>query len=953
MATTNLGGWDSGVIPHEEYGFKFVHNLNQSSTKSCNNGNWLNSGNGTVWTLSNITNNKPKEESKIVIKTNKNSFDDFVYFGSCTELIKVSIENILKWYPAEIYITSDSFYYVNNGKTKILGEEAFSKPVMLSNPFDIDLSKLIVDQDKKQAYDYNDLRYLADSFKKYRLINDADDTSECFTGWNVTIKDKKCYNPGELISNVVLYFGIANSLVVNEYYFPNGNVYITDGVYSKWRIRPVEDEIEKIFTEKFSAFERFLLNRDSKPLYTIDIDVPTETEDGIVRSMSSFTLPTMYGWNIDIDSGEYNTYIDDLLTIANFYDEHYSNNLWENIVHESIKNMDINFSNPSKDEDINDYRLGIDNIHGLMLAYARQFDDIKLSIENIKYTNTVTYNGNNNIPDYFLSDELELSGWEVSSAVKTMDESAKVSKLFPGCETEYTTEKLNTEFMRNLKINSRGIFSRKGTRSAIEMLLSLFGLSSYEFGRNYYNCLPESSKIMKKGKKLKWEDLTDEDKSNFYDYKFDEYVVVAQNKNTDVIDAGGSLCAEEINTQINGTAGRSLNYIEIDNTLEGLPVRLVYLTLEDASGKTEELKYIIPWFDKTTEYYGNTYFQMYGGWCEIEDANGSTYTETLKYLKIIDNIGKLSTLYTSDVNPGEIYYVSDISDYLDYYPGYSGSTPSHYFYLQDPNYTYKYKDYSSGTSYGWEIIPEVDIKNRMRHGIEVYQLESIINEYRGNNPHVGFGKYDSGNKYLERLAHIFDGAIDDGLIDSTDCLECGGTTLTFDQVRDIGFKLTDKLIDNVKCWYFVSSNDDNKILELEKKYVKVKDDIYDEDSPEYEIFGGYEETSTTDNIHIGKTAFDNNDVHMTTELSAFNLETQENDSVDEAAANSVINVKNLTIEFNKFKYNNNEFEKYLHEVILFYLNQIIPTTSILTVKYFRDNTFNTCYSTPVVTGVSK
>ena len=34
---------------------------------------------------------------------------------------------------------------------------------------------------------------------------------------NVTIKDKKCYEPGELISNIVLEFGISNSLVINEY----------------------------------------------------------------------------------------------------------------------------------------------------------------------------------------------------------------------------------------------------------------------------------------------------------------------------------------------------------------------------------------------------------------------------------------------------------------------------------------------------------------------------------------------------------------------------------------------------------------------------------------------------------------------------------------------------------------------------------------------------------------
>jgi hypothetical protein len=64
-------------------------------------------------------------------------------------------------------------------------------------------------------------------------------------------------------------------------------------------------------------------------------------------------------------------------------------------------------------------------------------------------------------------------------------------------------------------------------------------------------------------------------------------------------------------------------------------------------------------------------------------------------------------------------------------------------------------------------------------------------------------------------------------------------------------------------------------------------------------------------------------------------------------------VKNISIEFNKYKYNNDDFETYLHDVIMFYLNQLIPTTSMLTVKYFRDDEFATCYTTPVITGVSK
>jgi p-aminobenzoyl-glutamate transporter AbgT len=74
-------------------------------------------------------------------------------------------------------------------------------------------------------------------------------------------------------------------------------------------------------------------------------------------------------------------------------------------------------------------------------------------------------------------------------------------------------------------------------------------------------------------------------------------------------------------------------------------------------------------------------------------------------------------------------------------------------------------------------------------------------------------------------------------------------------------------------------------------------------------------------------------MHFDSELSAFNLETQNYDDNDEAAANSIINVKNLKILFAN-KYNNFEdFKKYLYGVILPYITQLIPSTTILNVEF--------------------
>lgn len=960
MITTNLGGYDSGSIPWGEGNFKFTHNINNNNERSFNNGQWLTKPDGsTIWTLSDVVNDKPKEESQVVVKTNKNSFSDFVYFGSCVELVKSSLVNIVNYYPAELYVTTEKFTYINkSGRAITLGEGVFTNPVFISNPFKIDVSTKRVSDTVRQGDFFNELRYFAESLNKYSLIPESGDT-QCFTGRDVVSKVKKCFNDGDLLNKITLKLNDGGNLIINEYYFTTGNVLITDGVYSNYRISLNEDTINDVFDEKLSPFERFLLNRDSKPIYTISVDVPKDTDYGVQITRETLTFPTQYGWNLDIVSGDYTKYVSQLSDIALAYDEHYSNNLWENIVHESIKNMDVNFSRPAKDEGIDDYRLGIGNVHGLMLAYGRQFDDIKLSIENIKSVNTVTYNENNNIPDYLLSDTLQLSGWEVSSAIKSLDQEVTVSDLYPGNTKEYTAADLNTEFMRNLKLNSKAILERKGNRQSIEMLLALFGMSSYEFGKNYYNCLPETSKIIEGGVTKQWDDLSEEQQSLFYDYKFNEYVTVAKNTSADVVSEDDTLPVEEVNANIKGGDVMTYNedkctgeQYENYNPLVGLPVRMVYITTESSgnTGETQTLKYIIPWFDKTLEYDGKTYFQMYGGWNKIEEYDNNHYTETLKYLNILSNIGQLSQVLYSDVSEGEIYYVKDITDYKTFYPNHPDAlTPSHYFYLQNREKCYQYGDLISGTTYsdGWQIIPENDVEQKNGHGAEVYHIENIVDEYRGNNPHTGFGKYDDGDKYLKRLAEVFDGAIDDGKFEDTEYIcETGEVE---DWVREIGFDLTDKLVDNVKCWYFVDNTNPDKIISLQTKYTE----IVDIQGDTYEIPSGYEESPITETVYVGKQAVENKEAQFSSDLDAFNLETQETTSNDEAAANSVINIKNISIEFNKYKYNTPEFQTYLHEVIMQYLNQIIPTTSMLTVKYIGDDEFTACDSTPVITGVSE
>ena len=956
MITTNLGGWDSGSIPNGEGNFKFTNNYNKNTTRNVRNGSWLvkddctgGTESCTTWTLSDLgSEDILKDESKIVIKPSKATLLDFAYYGSCIELIKSSIREIINKFPAELFVTNQPYEYLDGSGYTPLGTGVFPNPVEVANPFNINITSKTVSVKEKESPEYNALRYFAESYSKYQTI-DADGTMHCVSGWEVTLKKKKCFKNGDLIGVVAIKKLDGANIPIYCYNYENKIIFITDKTFFGTHIRPLDSVIEDVYNKELSAFEQFLLNRTSTPIFSVNIDTPRETEYGITVHREKYSWPTQHGWNLDIETVDYSKYTNQLLNVARFYDEHYTDNLWRNITHEAIKNMDITFSNPQKDEDADDYILGTGNIHGLLLSYGRQFDEIKLAIDNIKSCNTITYDENNNIPDYFLSDTLELSGWEVSNAIKTLDSSTTISNLYSGEKREYDLADTNAIFMRNLKINSRDIFSRKGTKYAIEMVMSLFGLSSYEFGKNYYNCLPETYKIAKSGMPQLWDDLSDEDKSNFYDYRLDEYVAVAKNLPSDVVPADDTLLIEEINSNIKETS-------DSPEALPGLPVKMVYIDVQTESGETETYKYLIPWFDEDNVYYdenglrtssydGGTYFQMYGGWVKTEKTDINEYDETLKYLNVLGTIGELSELLYSDVREGDIYYVSDISDYENYYTVPAGVTPSHYFYLKNREKSYTYGDYVSDED-GWQIIPETYVENKQGHGIEVWHLESIIDAYYGNNPHVGYGNYDDGNKFIERLAHVFSGAIDEGLFNDS-IYTCDNGEIP-EYVVNAGFNVEKDVVDNVKCWFFTDNAKQAKLLPLTTHYTEITDTQGDT----YEIKDGYEESTASQVVNVGQTAYNNNEVFMDTKLNAFNLETQETPSNDEAAANSIINTKNVTIEFNKLKYNNDEFQKYLHEVILPYVKQVIPSTTILTIKYIGGDEFDVCQSAPVITGVS-
>ena len=866
MTLNSLGGWPGKTFPYGDGNFKMLAGDKYNTTRKHNFGNWAKNENGeTLWTLKDLEKisqgDSIQDSNNIKANPNTTSLLSFAYYGSCVETIKNTITSIIKKFPAELYVRQA----IQDDEDEILNGKC-----LVENPFGIDI---ISDSGKDEP-----LKSFADGSTFFEVKGNSGNTVGDVK-WSVEHHTEginlKCLKHGDIINTVT----ILGEFQIKEIYYNGNRILVTEKDYQGYHIRPKQDFITELVNE-YTDIEKILINFNTNPLYTATLDYPHEDEDTgkIITYQKKLSWPTtMGGWNLDIESSRYSKYLSEILDIAAFYDEYYTDNIWRSMTHDAIKNMDGTFVEDNIDSDA--YNEGISRIEALLHSYGHFFDGFKFTIDSLKNRNTITYSGDNNVPDYFLYDMNEKSGWDTSDPVSTL-ENRETGKLdFDGLSQSFSKADAQRQFLVSLKLNSKSILSKKGTRRGIEELLSLFGLESEDHGKGNG------------------------------DYSITEYVAVLKpNANSSfVVPAEESFPIEEYNMLKISYPQSTDGYYE--DTLEGLPVKIVYY---------KDKKYLIPWFFTNSAIDGNPYFQMYGGWGkkyekEVETENGTVtltngiFEETEKYLNYATSIEALESILADKVRNGDIYYVADISNYKE--ASDNPDSVSNYFICIN-------EDEVGNIEKGWENISIENINAGQGNGIKVLYLESIVDEIKGNNPHVGFGNYDDGSGYYEIFKQLFKYSIEN------DNFNDGAYRCEEDHLEDIilqaGFDGAEKLIkDNAKCWYFKPN---------EKREGKVR-----------LVCNNCTEGET----NVGKGKYEDGTMFLSSELEPFDYETGEVSS-REMASYSVMNTKRMVIRFNTEKFDGDEgliknYKKYINEDIMPYLKQMIPSTTIWQLKIGQED----------------
>lgn len=878
----NDGIYNDEATLFSESNFKFKVRSDKTNKKKHVRGAFVKTLSGDEsWTLDNLKDIGKTEESKIVLKPNYSSLRDFAYYGSAVELIKATINRVVQNFPGGIQ------YYLNPPKVYVNDVEYN----LVSNEFEIDCwsGGDIIPPDSVK----NPMRVIMASYKNY-LDNKGKELAKPI------VKLHQVICPKNIIGTVTL-----GSHVLSIYMDGEGKKHLlTKKQLSKNEnpciIKPKQEFIDKYWNE-MDDFERVLLNRNTFPPYKAVFETPFENEMGYFYDKRSYMWPTVNNDNFtpDITTGVFQGYLEALLSLATFHDEYDSDNIWRMMTHESIKNLDWTFTSNQDgvEQDLSEFDTR--GIGAMARIYGRQFDDIKRYADNIKSTNSITYDEKNNIPDYFLSDTAENFGWNAYNVANFDNEiTPEISIIAKNGEKAFhttsgkTSDYVNSAFLRRLVLNSPYILSMKGTRRGIESILNMFG---YWYDEN----------LISPGT-----------------FKIDEYVYTTDSslKYSD---------AKRLRV-----AGEYAYGDNTENLMEGYPVAPVILGDNIDDPKT----YLIPWFNKKEEYRNPFYFQGKGGWgkrdrknVKLKDLTGvdtfeinggkvNIYGETQPYMRFASDITEMLNINQNELVSDIVCYVTDITSLGDIYTSSEKDKNktdfSHYFILKNVALS-SYCGFVNNdlyNCYGWRnvYLSEMKPNGLTNDGAKVLYLESLESIEIGNNTHNGYGQYDDGEEYLERFTNLFKHAFEEGLYDymanGDDDDKNDYETLS----KGYGFKLN-CVTDNKKCAYFKDVHSNSNLTAIN-----------------------------------GETITDWNCRKINLLFNPENAKIKSNEPYDESQANGIINVKNLVITFGT---GNNKFLRdYITNVVLKYLEPMIPSTAILGYKFDNDTDEVTVETTSIELG---
>lgn len=335
------------------------------------------------------------------------------------------------------------------------------------------------------------------------------------------------------------------------------------------------------------------------------------------------------------------------------------------------------------------------------------------------------------------------------------------------------------DYQRRLNLSTNRIFKTKGTKHAIDMVMGLFG-----YGRN------DKSELHCNSDYSLWEMCTFstmkeyDDIFYFYellddapDHEFTENETYqslplwCDEWSPEYIRVGSNDIYTYFRLNSEYTVSEAIRQLYLHRTSEkmyndwytGVPIGDYY------EGNTH---YVIPYYDKKRVYEGNLYFQQKGGWGRIPEIFGISdgsqieWMETVPYLHVLPSVEDLLSVLSIDLRQDDIYYVADLADYANF----NEDVPynlSHFFKINDRYNPQRFSSWLNVPMTGEIVYNKNYNVDGVTHDDYVHAkyLADIVSTSLFNNPHVGYGDYDMGRDYFNYMFTPYKYSVDNYYFD--------------------------------------------------------------------------------------------------------------------------------------------------------------------------------------------
>jgi hypothetical protein len=598
-----------------------------------------------------------------------------------------------------------------------------------------------------------------------------------------------------------------------------------------------------------------------------------------------------------------------------------------------------------------------------------------------KTTISSFYDLDANVDSDFLNTVTKGPSWQTKDDAYTYTIQSNLKKWYSTRNsTDIYPDIADNEFMRRMLLSAKRIMQSKGTQESIEMVFGLFG-----FGKDVDYTITEEAYFTEK---LIRSDECMDGTIDGEEWKGEDWsqTLGVDWKDVDSKDKGD--LAEEINRS------KDKDILYNDYPLSGTAMREVHLGRQNNVYLVPYYDQTQLYDDNLIFQGKGGWGKMIKNGDNDPLDDMFDYQETLSYLHVVGTVSELLSLNQMALEDNDIYYVVSLSDYTSYDENMpidmnKNVTMSHYFILRDSadnsnlyswknivvqtsldangnlqkvdkdgfetvfgvrkyrvtedfkqdGVTYKKNDYINEETYAkltdenkekctefdnrnWRYEPDSDDETETeklgtyKYAFKKMQyIDGIFSTNLGNNPHVGYGMYDDGSKYIEYMKLPFKYLVDNSnLLTNKDSLYELSKKYSFDDIN--GYKVLED---------FTDGEDEYKSGEI------ISQETYATLSVENQ--SKCERSVITDKIQIVNSRNKDSDfVRYTTTDDT--ISKKYIDTYSNAENRWYINSKVLTIE-NLVKDNDkNLFGKYFRTIIMPYVMQVIPSTTILKLKGF-------------------